>query len=83
MSYTPAHRGGGGGGGGTGDTFKGPHEAFIFMIFTIMSCIFTLFLYLSHYLDSMSKSLGRIISACNAFTASVDKLFDACKRALN
>ena len=63
------HRGGGGGGGGAGDTsqtFKGPHEAFIFMIFTIMNCIFALFLYLSHCLDSMSEHLRRIIS--NAFT---------------
>ena len=37
---------------GTGDTFpgppnfKGPHVAFIFMIITFKSCIFTLFLYL-------------------------------------
>ena len=68
------------GAGGTGlasfpgpQTFKGPHEAFIF---TIMGS--TLFLYLSNCLDSMSEHLGRIIS--NAFTVSVDKLFDACKR---
>ena len=54
----------GGGEGGTGDTFPGPHEAFIFMIFTFLGCIFTLFLYLSlsrHCLDSMSEHLGRIM----------------------
>ena len=48
--------------------------------FTIMGCSFTLFLYLSHCLDSMSERLGRIIS--NDFTVSVDKLFDACKRVI-
>ena len=37
--------GGGGGGGGTGETFPGPHKAFIFMIFTFIDCIPTLFLF--------------------------------------
>jgi len=53
--------------------FKGAHGAFIFM-----GWIFTLFLYLSlplHVLHSMSERFARIIS--NAFTVSVDKLFDA------
>ena len=48
-----------------GDTSPGPHEVFIFMIFTFMGCIFMLFLYLllsHHCLDSMSERLGRIIS---------------------
>ena len=62
---------GGGGGGGTGilpqgpQTFKGPHEAFIF---TFVGCIFTLFRYVllsRHCLDSMSEHLYKIIS--NAF----------------
>ena len=74
-----------GGGGGTGatsrglQTYKGPHVAFIFMIFTCMGCFFTL-LYLSlsqHCLDSMSECFGRIISI--ASTVSVDKLFEAYK----
>ena len=55
-------------------TFKGPHEAFILMIFTFMGCIFMLFLTFRHCLDSISKCLGRIIS--NDFTVSVDILFD-------
>jgi len=45
-------------------TFKGSHEAFIFMIFTVIGCIFTLFPYLSlsqHCPDSISERLGRII----------------------
>ena len=61
-------------------TFKGPHEALIFTIFSYIGCIFMLFLFLllsRHCLDSMSERLCRIIS--NAFTVSVDKLIDTCK----
>ena len=68
------------GGGGQGIPPRGPMRLY-FHDFYIMSCIFTLFLYLSHCLDSMSERLGRIIT--NAFTVSVDKLFDACKRLSN
>ena len=52
-------------------TFKSPHNAFIFMICTFIGCIFTLFLFLSlsqDCLESMSEHLGRIIS--NSFTVS-------------
>ena len=62
-THSQAHRGGGGEQGilpQGPQTFKGPHEAFIFMTFTIMGCSFMLFLYLSHCLDSMSERLGRI-----------------------
>ena len=40
------------------------------LLFYHMSCIFMLFLCLSHFLDSMSECLGRIIS--NVFTVSVE-----------
>ena len=39
-----------------------------------MGCIFMLFPFFGHCLDSMSERLGRIIS--NAFMVSVDKHFD-------
>ena len=55
---------------------KEPHEAFIFMIFTIISC--TLFLYLSHGMDSMSEPW--VEKSVVLSRLSVDKLFDACKR---
>ena len=79
LQHTQAHREGGGGGilPRGPQTFKVPREAFIFMIFAFMGCIFMQFRYLSlswHCLDSMSERLGRIIS--NAFTVSVDKLFN-------
>ena len=58
-------------------TFKGPHEAFIFMILPLWAA----FSHLSFAFPALSglneQHLGRIIS--NAFTVSVDKLFDACK----
>ena len=51
--------------GGRGEQdYPGAHEAFIFMIFTFLGCIVTLFFYLSlsrHCLDSMSEHLGRIM----------------------
>ena len=72
MCPGPLREGGGGVLARGPQTFKGPHEAFIFMIFTIMSCIFTLFLCLSLCLNSMSERLGRILS--NDFTVSVEKL---------
>ena len=46
-------------------TIKGPNEAFIFMIFTFMGCIFTIFRFPLHPLDSVSEHWGTIIS--NAF----------------
>ena len=47
------------------------------MIYTFLGCIFTIFRFPLHGLDSVSESLGKIIS--NAFKVSVDKLFDVCK----
>ena len=63
-----------GGEQGIPQTFKGPHEAFIFMILPLWAAFSRLS---RHCLDSMSERLGRIIS--NAFTVSVDKLFDTCE----
>ena len=61
-------------------TFKGPHENFVFMILSYLYGLHAVSLYLSlpqHCLDSVSERLGHIIS--NAFTVSVHKLFDACE----
>ena len=56
---------------------RGPMRL-LFSWFYLYGLHFHVYLSLSrHCLDSMSERLGRIIS--NAFTVSVDKLFDACK----
>ena len=56
---------------------RGPMRL-LFSWFYLYGLHFHVYLSLSrHCLDSMSEHLGRIIS--NAFTVSVDKLFDACK----
>ena len=63
MSRPTERSGGGGGGGGGGgeqgilprgpQTFTGSHEAFNSMIFKFLGCIFMLFPFLLHCLNSM------------------------------
>ena len=50
-------------------TFWGPHVIFTLFLRNFLSCFFC-FCFPLHCLDSMSESLGRLIS--NAFTVSVE-----------